>query len=98
MNLIKFNNWLIYNGANKKVASDIVSRLKRIDKELLYSDLNTTVDEQYKIDACKSIIYSLNKKNIDDKNILISTNLPIKKAEISNYKTALKKYLKYLES
>ncbi len=33
MNEIEFKNWLINNGTNQKVASDIVSRLKRIEKQ-----------------------------------------------------------------
>ena len=93
-----FNNWLLAKGHNKKVTSDIVSRLKRIDKEILYSDLHTNIDEQYNLDHCKKLLKLLNQKKEGENNILKNTNLPINKSEIANYKTSLNKYLKYLES
>ena len=49
MNIVGFSNWLLSKGHNKKTTSDIVSRLKRIDKEILYSDLHTNIDEQYNL-------------------------------------------------
>ena len=65
MNTVEFNNWLLSNGTNKKVASDIVSRLKRIDRELLYSECSTSVDEQFNVDSCSSLLECLSKNNRD---------------------------------
>lgn len=98
MNIVGFSNWLLSKGNNKKTTSDIVSRLKRIDKEILYSDWHTSIDEQYKFDCCKGLLDLLSRDKDNKNNILINTNLPIDKSEISNYKTSLNKYLKYLES
>lgn len=98
MNTVEFNNWLLSNGTNKKVASDIVSRLKRIDRDLLYSESSTSVDEQFNIDSCSSLLECLSKNNRDANNIIQNSSLPVNKTEISNYKSALKKYIKYLET
>lgn len=99
MNTVGFSNWLLSKGHNKKTtSSDIVSRLKRIDKEILYSDLHTNIDEQYNLDLCKGLLSLLSRGKDNKNNVLRNTNLPINKPEISNYKTSLNKYLKYLES
>lgn len=98
MNTVGFSNWLLSKGHNKKTASDIVSRLKRINKEILYSDLHTNIDEQYNLDLCKGLLNLLSRDKDNKNNVLRNTNLPINKHEISNYKTSLNKYLKYLES
>lgn len=98
MNTVGFSNWLLSKGHNKKITSDIVSRLKRINKEILYSDLHTNIDEQYNLDLCKGLLNLLSRDKDNKNNVLRNTNLPINKPEISNYKTSLNKYLKYLES
>ena len=98
MNIVGFSNWLLSKGHNKKITSDIVSRLKRINREILYSDLHTNIDEQYNFDFCKGLLNLLSRDMDKKNNVLRNTNLPINKPEISNYKTSLNKYLKYLES
>ncbi len=98
MNTVDFNNWLLSKGKRKKVASDTVSRLKRIDKELLNSTYHTTVDEQYNIDKCENLLNSFNLKYPDKKKLLLGSSLPINNPEIANYKSALKKYMEYLVS
>lgn len=98
MNLIEFSNWLITNGYNKKIASDIISRLKRIDKELLYSKKQTTIDNEYLFDSCENLLKSLIKNQKSDEYVLKNSNLPVNKYEIYNYKFALNKYLSYLKT
>ena len=48
MNEIKFRNWMISSGKNKKVVGDSISRIKRIEHELG----NIEVDDEYKKDQC----------------------------------------------
>lgn len=97
MNIVEFNNWLLSKGYNKKLASDIISRLKRIDTELLYLKEHTCIDDEYKKDNCLNVLNSL-KKNKAQNNIFKDSSLPIQKSEIANYKSALNRYIKYLES
>lgn len=96
MNIVEFNNWLLSNGSKKKAASDTVCRLKRINNELLASNPSTSVDEQFKLDGCKGLLNSFNRKRPN--KLLHNTSLPLDKPEIANYKSSLNKYLKHLNS
>ncbi len=98
MNIAEFNNWLLFNGHSKKRASDTVSRLKRVEKSLIYSSQNTSIDEEFIKDECHKVLESLNKNKDIKENIFIGLDLPIDKTEISNYKTAVNKYIEYLKS
>lgn len=61
MDEINFKNWLFHKNITKKVASDIVSRLKRVQKS--YDD----IDEEYAIDKFKRLLVSVknNKSFLD---------------------------------
>lgn len=96
MNIVEFNNYLLSEGSKKKVASDMISRLKRIDNELIL--MGTSIDEQYSNDKCSVLIKSLNKKISDSEEMLKGSSLPLDKPEIANYKHSLKKYINYLNS
>ena len=94
MNEIEFRKWLSQKGTTKKVQSDFVSRLKRLERELNQCD----IDEQYRIDKCNylmSLFYRMgnNDSMKQHKNI----NLPIGKYYMSTYRYALKKYIKYCD-
>ncbi len=44
MNEVEFKNWLTKNKINKKVQSDIISRIKKL------REINCDIDEQYRND------------------------------------------------
>lgn len=96
MNTLEFSSYLLSKGVNKKVISDIISRLKRINNELL--EIGTNIDEQFNLDKCKAIFESFNRKKPHSKKMLKGSSLPLDKPEISNYKYALNKYISYLYS
>ena len=52
MNEMDFRIWLSHQDANKKVVSDIVSRLKRIEREITHCD----IDVEYRKDECTSLL------------------------------------------
>jgi hypothetical protein len=52
MNEIEFRDWLATNGMNKKVISDYVFRLKKIEREIDHCD----IDEQYRNDKCQHLM------------------------------------------
>lgn len=52
MNEIEFRNRLATNGMNKKVISDYMFRLKKIEKEIDHCDIN----EQYHNDKCQYLM------------------------------------------
>ena len=56
MNELEFSQWLSNNDVPKKVQSDIVSRLKRLERINGYFDL----DEEYEKDNC-DFLFSLFK-------------------------------------
>lgn len=95
MNTVEFSNYLLSNGVKKKVASDIISRLKRINNELL--DIGTNIDEQFDLNRCKDICESFNRKKSNSKKMLKGSSLPLDKPEIANYKYSLNKYINYLD-
>lgn len=94
MNEFDFRNWLDKKGINKKLQSDYISRLKRIEKELNYCD----IDEHYSIDKCKYLL-SLFKKmgNNEEMKKYSNSRLPIGKYYMSTYRYALNKYIKFLD-
>ncbi|MDO5018757.1 MAG: hypothetical protein Q4E02_05595 [Lagierella massiliensis] len=95
MNIMEFSNYLLSKGNKKKVVSDIVSRLKRIDNELIL--MGTSIDEQYSVDKCNVLIKSFSRKTSDFEKMLKGSSLPLDKPEIANYKYSLNKYLGYLD-
>ena len=40
MNEIDFRSWMIQHNYNKKVISDTISRIKKIEKEICYCDID----------------------------------------------------------
>lgn len=92
MNEIEFRIWLFHQGISKKVAGDLVSRLKRIEREINYCD----IDSEYRNDKCKTLLALFHNKGINDQMNNVITTLPIGKYQLSTYKYALKKYLSFL--
>ena len=92
MNEIEFRNWLATNGMNKKVISDYVSRLKRIEREINHCD----IDEQYRNDRCQYLMKLFIKMgNNDEMKKFPNTTLPIGKYHMSTFRLALKKYVDF---
>lgn len=92
MNEMDFRTWLFHKGFNKKVVSDIVSRLKRIERELNYCD----IDMEYRKDECSTLLSLFRTKGINRQMNAIKTSLPIGKYQLSTYKYALQKYIAFL--
>ena len=97
MDIIYFRNWLINQNKNKKIISDIISRIKKV--ELL---IGSSIDEQYKKDSCDFLLSLFNNKGINDQmnNFIINSNvsMPIGKYHLSAYKYAANTYINYLKS
>lgn len=94
MNEVEFKNWLIKNGTKSKVASDTVSRLKRVEREIK----NCDIDEQYRSDRCAYLLklflnMGVNKEMEEYPN----AKLPIGKYYMSTYRLALKQYIQFCE-
>lgn len=90
MNEIEFKNWLINNGTNRKVTSDIISRLKRIERQIDQCD----IDEQYRIDQCNYLLELFSKSGQNDEmKKYKNTNFPIGKYQMNTFRYALKKYI-----
>lgn len=95
MDEIGFRNWLTQNGFSKKLLSDNISRLRRLEKELNLCD----IDEEYRRDRCDNIKLILKKRGMNaEMQEYMPNKLPIGKTYIATYSHALKNYLKYKES
>ena len=92
MNEVDFRNWLMKNGHTAKVAGDYISRLKRIERELNYCD----IDEHYNRDKCTYLfeVFMNNGKN-DEMKKFPNSSLPIGKYYMSTYRLVIKKYISF---
>lgn len=92
MNEVEFKNWLSFKNTNKKVISDTISRLKRIEKELDFCD----IDEEYQKDKC-NYIKSLFFKNGENEEMkkFSKASFPVGKYYMSTYRSAINKYIEF---
>lgn len=93
MKELDFRKWLNENGVSKKMQSDFVSRLKRLETKLEIFD----IDEEYKADKCEKLLKYLSdgcKESPYAKNLeLLGTS-----NQYTVLKYAVKKYILFLES
>lgn len=95
MRELDFHNWLTSNNTPKKLCSDYISRLKRLEHSISDCDL----DEEYKKDKCNSLLELFNKSGQNKKMASRHIgSLPIGKYHIATYKYAINKYLEFLTS
>ena len=52
MNEVEFRNWMVNRGIKNKIAGDVISRLKRVEREIK----NCDIDEQYRNDKCEYLL------------------------------------------
>lgn len=92
MNELEFRKWLSKEGLTKKVQSDYISRLKRVEHELNQCD----IEEQYHTDKCEHIMaVFLNMGNNDEMKKYPNANLPIGKYYMSTLRLAIRKYIQF---
>lgn len=94
MNEVEFRSWLEKKGTKKKVQSDTISRLKRVEKEINRCD----IDEQYRNDRCEYLLSLFtNMGNNEEMKKFPNANLPIGKYYMSTFRHALKKYVEFCD-
>ena len=93
MKELDYRKWLNENGVAKKMQSDFVSRLKRLEIKLEIFD----IDEEYKSDKCQKLLKYLSE---GCKNSPYSKGLSLKGTsnQYTVLKYAVKKYISFLES
>ena len=94
MNEIEFRQWLSKKDISKKMQSDFISRLKRLEREIG----NCDIDEQYRSNKCQYLLSLFSNKGInEDMDKYQNIDLPIGKYHLSTYKYALTRYIQFLE-
>lgn len=94
MNEVDFRNWMTNKGINKKVQSDCISRLKRVEKEINLCD----IDEHYRKDKCEYIMsLFLNMGENENMKKYPNANLPIGKYYMSTYRHAVNQYIQFCD-
>lgn len=94
MNEVEFRNWLSKRNVSKKVQSDYISRIKKIEKELDLYD----IDEQYHTDRCKYLMDLFLKRGINDEmKKYPNTNLPIGKCSMNTLRHSINKYVQFCD-
>lgn len=91
MDEINFKNWQINKGINHKVASDNISRLKRIEREINHCD----IDEHYRSDKCKYLMDLFLKSGKNEEMQKYNSTFPIGKYYMSTFRHALKLYVQF---
>lgn len=93
MNEIDFKNWLSKEGYSKKVSSDNVSRIKKIERIYYCVD----IDEEFHKDGCKQLLSIFrNKGENEEMKKLDFSSLPVGKYQLSTYKYAVSLYVRFL--
>ena len=94
MNEVDFRNWMERKSVNRKVQSDVVSRLKKIEREIE----NCDIDEQYRSDKCKSLMALFLNMGINESmKKYPDANFPIGKYHMSTFRHAIKYYVMFCE-
>ena len=95
MNEIEFRNWLIKKGTKKKVVSDTISRLKRIEREIE----NCDIDDQYRSNRCEQLLnLFVNRGNNKEMYKYSTGNILVGKCYMNTYRYALKKYIQFCDN
>lgn len=94
MNEVEFKNWLSNNQVSKKMQSDLVSRLKRIEREISDCD----IDEQYRSDKCERLmsLFSNMGKNPQMEEYP-NADFPIGKYTMNTFRHAIKYYVNFCD-
>lgn len=94
MNEVNFRNWLSKKNVGKKVQSDTISRLKRIEKEINHCD----IDEQYRSDKCHYLMSLFsNMGNNSEMKKYENVSFPIGKYTMNTFKYALRQYVNFCD-
>lgn len=92
MNEFEFRKWLEQKGASKKVQSDLISRIKRVEKEINHCD----IDNEYHSDRCVNLLDYFEKNGDNVKMSKIKNcNLPIGKYYMSTFRYSINKYIQF---
>lgn len=95
MNEIFFRAFLISKNYSKKICSDFVSRIKRLENSIE----NCDVDDEYDKDRCKMLLSLLEKNGVNEKLKKVQTgSLPIGKYSMSTFRYSVKKYIEFRDS
>ena len=93
MKELEYRKWLKNSGYSKKMESDLVSRIKRLETRLSIYD----IDEEYQHDKCSRLLkYLFN--GCKDSPYSKTLELTGTSKQYTVLKYALKKYIDFLES
>ena len=92
MNEIDFVLWLKANNTPKKLCSDYISRIKRVERSIA----NCDIDEEYARDRCHTLLslFAHTGKNKSMEERMIG-DLPIGKYHLSSFTYSIRKYVTF---
>ena len=94
MNKEGFRQWLIDSGMKPRVVSDVLSRVKRVEKAFAMKDPDFSYENEYKKDGGSSLNYSL---SCFGKRLPEGVLLPKGAYHMNVIADAVKKYFNYLD-
>ncbi|MGN0432578.1 MAG: hypothetical protein ACI4EQ_09530 [Lachnospiraceae bacterium] len=94
MNELDFRQWLNHNQVSRKMQSDFISRIKKVERSIE----NCDIDEQYRSDRCSYLLSLFKNKGINPNMSQYSdVDLPIGTYYLCVYKHAITKYIQFLD-
>lgn len=93
MNQIDFSFYLKSIGTEKKVISDHISRIKRIERSICSCD----IDEEYHKDKCSYLLCLFaNKGENEQLKKVIVADLPIGTYAMNTFRYSISKYIEFM--
>lgn len=94
MNEVGFRNWMAKKEINRKVQSDMISRLKKIEREIEDCD----IDEQYRRNQCDKLMALFRNKGINDAmKQYPNARFPIGKYHMNVFRYAVRQYVRFCD-
>lgn len=94
MDELGFRTWLSQKGRNKKVQSDCISRLKRIENALAID-----LDQKYSDSKLEDVMKVFLNMGVNEEMAKYgNVSLPVGKYYMSTYRHSLKQYIQYKQS
>lgn len=95
MDEIGLRNWMTSQGRNRKVTSDVVSRLKKIEREFGRIDIH----DEYKKDRCERLMKAFSKKGENTvMQSMRSAAFPVGTYQMLTYRYAIRQYVIFADS
>lgn len=94
MDEVGFLNFLRSKGIDKKICSDHISRIKRVEKCIA----DCEIEEEYRKDRCSQLLSYFEKKSSEKIKKVLIAPLPIGRYSMNTFRYSIKRYIEFLDN